>query len=169
MQRKLSPFLKSVITLATLSCSGKTPFDIERLMRYASGFLICLIDNDRILFEITSGSGDLFLFNRSTFSVTSTSEKGEMVNLLFLGCFRQSRKVFLGLANFPARFFPTVQKRLFIHSAIFWLSVVFLSSIRIYPVFYPYLDLGFPLLFATYLLYRFCLSKYSRSISSQLP
>ena len=88
MQRKLSPFLKSGITLATLSCSGKTPFDIERLMRYVSGFLICSIDSDRILFEIPSGPGDLFLFNRSTISVTNVSEKGGMVNLLFLGCFR---------------------------------------------------------------------------------
>ena len=77
MQRKLSPFLKSGITLATLSCSGKMPFDIERLMRYVSGFSIYSIKSDRILFKIPSGTGDLFSFNRSTVSVTGISEKGK--------------------------------------------------------------------------------------------
>ena len=54
-------------------------------MRHVSGFLICSIDSDRILFEIPSGPDDLFLFNRSTISVIS--KEGVMVNLLFLGCF----------------------------------------------------------------------------------
>ena len=96
MQRKLLPFLKSGITLATLSCPGKTPFDIKRLMRYVSGFLICSIDSDRILFDIPSEPGDLFLFNRSTMSVTSIAEKGEMVNLFF-GAVLDSREKLPGL------------------------------------------------------------------------
>ena len=62
----------SGITLDTLSSSGKIPFHIEKLIRYASGFFMCLVDSDRILFEIPSGPGDLFLFNRSTISVTRT-------------------------------------------------------------------------------------------------
>ena len=87
MQRNVSPFLKRGTTCAILSCSGKTPVVMDRLIRCVRGFLICSIDSDRILFDIPSGP-DLRLFNLSTVSVTNTSEKGAMEKLLSCGCFK---------------------------------------------------------------------------------
>ena len=84
------------------------------------------------------------LFNFSYYYITS--EKKVMANLGFWSCFRQSKKAVLGLANFFARFFPTVQKKLFIHSEIFWLYVIFSrlsKTYQLYSGFYSYLDSGF--------------------------